>query len=180
MAKIRSMNKVFTLSVLAVLSLAACSTKNDVTMNYDYQLAVAETEKARMEAIQEIARQGDTGAVAAAMMMQNQGKTNHAAPRSGGDTALAWASVIVPSTVQAAGIAVNGLVARTQSNNNKDVAINNSDNNAAVEIDTNSTMAAIAEVTIVNPEVVNPEVVTSTNTSTNTITCVTDTTYTCE
>ena len=163
------------LILIPALALAACSTKNDVVMNYDYQLAVAETEKARMNAIKEIAKQGDTGAVAAAMMMQNQGKTNHAAPRSGGDSALAWASVIVPSTVQAAGIAVNGLVARTQSNNNKDVAIVNSDNTTAVAVDTNSTMATIAEVTIVNPEVV-----TSTNTSTNTVTCVTDTTYTCE
>lgn len=163
------------LILIPALALAACSTKNDVVMNSDYQVAVAETEKARMEAIKEIAKQGDTGAVAAAMMMQNQGKTNHAAPRSGGDTALAWANVLVPATVQSAGIAVNGLVARTQSNNNKDVAIVNSDNTTAVAVDTNSTMATIAEVTIVNPEVV-----TSTNTSTNTITCVTDTTYTCE
>lgn len=115
-------------------------------------------------------------AVAAAMMMQNQGKTSHAAPRSGGDTALAWANVIVPSTVQAAGIAVNGLVARTQSNNNKDVAIVNSDNTTAVAVDTNSTMATIAEVTIVNPEVV-----TSTNTAnTNTVVCLTDADYSCE
>jgi len=167
------------LLIPVVLTLAACSSKNDVVMNYDYQVAVAETEKARMEAIKEIARQGDTGAVAAAMMMQGQGSKSHAAPRSGGDSALAWAQVLVPATVQSAGIAVNGLVARTQSNNNKDVAIVNSDNTTAVAVDTNSTMATIAEVTIVNPEVVNPEVVTSTNT-TNTVTCVTDTTYTCE
>ena len=165
-----------------VLTVAACSSKNDVVMNYDYQLAVAETEKARMEAIKEIAKQGDTGAVAAAMMMQNQGTKAHAAPRSGGDSALAWAQVLVPATVQSAGIAVNGLVARTQSNNNKDVAIVNSDNNTAVAVDTNSTMATIAEVTIVNPEVVSPEVVTSTNTTTNTntIVCLTDADYSCE
>lgn len=163
------------LILIPALALAACSTKNDVVMNYDYQVAVAETEKARMDAIKEIAKQGDTGAVAAAMMMQNQGTKPHAAPRSGGDSALAWAQVLVPATVQSAGIAVNGLVTRTQSNNNKDVAIVNSNNNTAVAIDTNSTMAGIAEVTIVDPEVV-----ISTNTSTNTITCVTDTTYTCE
>jgi uncharacterized protein YcfL len=152
------------LLLIFALALTACSTKHDVVMNYDYQLAVAETEKARMEAIQEIARQGDTGAVAAAMMMQNQGKTNHTAPRSGGDTALAWASVIVPSTVQAAGIAVSGLVTRTQSYNNKDVAIVNSNNNTAVAVDTNATMEAIAGVTIVKPEVVTS---TTTNTTTN-------------
>jgi len=171
------MNKVFTLSVLAVLSLTACSTKNDVVMNYDYQVAVAETEKARMEAIKEIAKQGDTGAVAAAMMMQNQGSKSHAGPRSSGDSALAWAQVLVPATVQSAGIAVNGLVARTQSNNNKDVAIVNSDNTTAVAVDTNSTMATIAEVTIVNPEVVTS---TNTTTNTNTIVCLTDADYSCE
>ena len=156
------------LILIPALVLAACSTKNDVVMNYDYQLAVAETEKARMEAIQEIARQGDTGAVAAAMMMQNQGKTNHAAPRSGGDTALAWASVIVPSTVQASGIAVNGLVARTQSDNNKDVAIVNSNNNSDVAIHTNDTMADIAQVTVVDPAVVETSTTTSTTNTTTT------------
>lgn len=165
------------LLLIPILALAACSTKNDVVMNYDYQLAVAETERVRMEAIQEIARQGETGAVAAAMMMQNQGVKTHAAPNSGGNTALAWAQVLVPATVQSAGIAVTGLVARTQSNNNKDVSIVSSNNNAAIAVDTNATMAGIAEVTIVDPTVV-----TSTNTITNTnsVTCVTDATYSCD
>ena len=161
------------LILIPALALAACSTKNDVIMNYDYQKAVAESEKARMDAIKEIAKQGDTGAVAAAMMMQNQGSKSHAAPSNSGDSALAWANVIVPSTVSAAGIAVNGLVARTQSNNNKDVAIVNSDNKTSVAVDTNSTMATIAEVTIVTPEVV-----TSTNTSN--VICVIDDAYSCE
>ena len=164
------------LILIPALALAACSSKNDVVMNYDYQVAVAETEKARMEAIKEIARQGDTGAVAAAMMMQGQGSKSHAAPRSNGDTALAWAGVFVPSVTQGVGIAVNGAVAAYQNKNNTDVAINSSNNNAAVAVDTNSTMATIAEVTIVNPEVVNPEVVTSTNT----VVCLTDADYSCE
>ena len=161
------------LILIPALALAACSTKNDVIMNYDYQKAVAESEKARMDAIKEIAKQGDTGAVAAAMMLQTQGSKSHAAPSNSGDSALAWAGVLVPATVQAAGIAVNGLVARTQSNNNTDVAIKNSDNNAAVAIDTNGTMATIAEATIVTPEVV-----TSTNTSN--VICVIDDAYSCE
>lgn len=164
------------ISALA-LTISACTSKNDVIMNMDYQQAVIESETARMKAIATIAEQGETGAVAAAMMMQNQGKTNHAAPRSGGDTALAWASVIVPSTVQAAGIAVNGLVARTQSGNNKDVAIVSSNNSTTVAVDTNATMATIAEVTIVDPTVVTS---TDTITDTNSVTCVTDVTYSCD
>jgi len=164
------MKKLLLIPSLA-LALSACTSKNDVIMNMDYQQAVIESETARMKAIATIAQQGETGAVAAAMMMQNQGVKPHAAPSSGGGSALAWASILVPATVQSAGIAVNGLVARTQSNNNKDVAIVSSNNSTTVAVDTNGTMAGIAEVTIVNPEVV---------TSTNTITCVTDASYTCE
>ena len=161
------------LILIPALALAACSTKNDVAMNASYQRGVADAEIARMEAIKEIAKQGDTGAVAAAMMLQGKTTTKPAAPRSGGDNALAWAGVIVPSLTHGVGIAVNGAVAAYQSKNNTDVAINSSDNDAAVAMDTNSTMATIAETTIVTPEVV-----TSTNTST--ITCVTDASYTCE
>jgi len=161
-----------TVSIFALplaLVLGACSTKNDVAMNASYQRGVADAEIARMEAIKEIAKQGDTGAVAAAMMLQGKPATQPSAPRSGGDNALAWAGVLVPSVTQGLGIAVNGAVAAYQSKNGTDVAVNNSNNNAAVAVDTNSTMATIAETTIVTPEVV-----------TGTTTCVTDASYTCE
>jgi len=167
------MNK---LLVLPVIALAACSTGNDVAMNKQYQSAVVAKEQARMDAIKEIAKQGEAGAVAAAMMMQNT-NTTHAAPNSGKDSALAWAGILVPSLVQATGIAVNADVARVQSNNNTTIATTNSNNNKDIAIDTNSTMATIAEATIVNPEVV-----TSTNTTTTTANtvCVTDATYSCD
>ena len=92
------------LILVPALALAACSTKNDVAMNHDYQKAVSETETARMYAIGRIAEQGEVGAVAAAMMLQNEGSRPHAAPRSGGDSALAWAQVLVPATVQSAAL----------------------------------------------------------------------------
>jgi hypothetical protein len=158
-----------TLLVITVLALPlACSSANDVAMNEHYQRAVIERERARLDAISEIAKQGEAGAVAAAMMMSNTTQS-HAAPNSGKDSALAWAGILVPSLVQAAGIAVNGEVAKIQSNNNTTIATNNSNNNKDVAIDTNSTMAAIAEATIV------------TNTSTtNSVVCVTDATYSCD
>ena len=162
------------LMILPVIALAACSSKNDVAMNEHYQAAVIAKENSRMEAIKEIAKQGEAGAVAAAMMMQNT-NTAHAAPNSGKDSALAWAGILVPSLVQATGIAVNADVARTQSNNNTTIATTNSNNNKDIAVDTNSTMAAIAEATIVNPEVV-----TSTNTTTANTVCVTDATYSCD
>jgi len=160
--------------LMSSLALAACSSKNDVAMNEHYQAAIIAKEKSRMDAIKEIAKQGEAGAVAAAMMMQNT-NTTHAAPNSGKDNALAWAGILVPSIVQATGIAVNADVARTQSNNNTTIATTDSNNNKDIAIDTNSTMAAISEATIVNPEVV-----TSTNTTTTNTVCVTDSDYSCD
>ena len=154
--------------LLPLLALAACSSKNDVAMNEHYQAAIIAKEEARMNAIKEIAKQGEAGAVAAAMMMQNT-NTTHASPNSGKDSALAWAGILVPSIVQATGIAMNADVARTQSNNNTTIATTNSNNNKDIAIDTNSTMATIAESTIV------------TNTSTtNSVVCVTDADYSCD
>ena len=158
-----------TLLVITVLALSfGCSSKNDVVMNEHYNAAIIAKEEARMDAIKEIAKQGEAGAVAAAMMLQNT-NTNHAAPNSGKDSALAWAGILVPSIVQATGIVVGADVAETQSNNNTTIATTNSNNNKDVAIDTNSTMESIAEATIV------------TNTSsTNSVVCVTDAAYSCD
>ena len=154
--------------LISTLALTACASANDVAMNEHYQAAIIAKEQARMNAIKEIAAQGEAGAVAAAMMLQNT-TTNHAAPNSGKDSALAWAGILVPSIVQATGIAMNADVARTQSNNNTTIATTDSNNNKDVAIDTNSTMATIAESTIV------------TNTSTtNSVVCVTDAAYSCD
>lgn len=154
--------------LMSSLALAACSSKNDVAMNEHYQAAIIAKEKARMDAIKEIATQGEAGAVAAAMMMQST-NASHASPNSGKDSALAWAGILIPSIVQATGIAMNADVARTQSNNNTTIATTDSNNNKDIAIDTNSTMATIAETTIV------------TNTSsTNSVVCVTDADYSCD
>lgn len=177
------MSKKLLVLLPALLFVAACSTANDVEMNSDYQIAVAMSEKARMEAIAEIARQGEGGVVAAALLMQQNGGNNHRAPVGTGDRAVAVANAVVPAlgntlvgvgqiaaTVYAAEVQAD--VAIGQSNNNRDVAINNSNNDAAVIMHTNDTMAGIAQATIVRPEVV-----TSTNTD---VVCITDATYTCQ
>jgi hypothetical protein len=169
---------------VAVL-LAACSSKNDVAMNTDYQWSKSHAEQKRLEAISEIAKQGESGVVAAALLMQQNGQYNAAPPRTGGDRAVDLAKTIMPAlgntligvgqigaTVYAAEVQKD--IAINNSNNNKEVAINSSNNDTTVATHTNDTMAGIAEVTIVNPEVVNPEVVN------NTTICVSDATYTCE
>ena len=168
------MKKLFVLiSVVALV--AGCSTSNDVAMNANYQNATAASEKARMEAIAEIAKQGEGGVVAAALLLQQNNGTSHRAPVGTGDRVVSLATAIVPalgSTLVGVGqiaatvyaTEVQADVAMGQSNNNKDVAINNSDNDTAIAIHTNDTMAGIAAATIVNADVV----------------CITDITYTCE
>ena len=163
-----------------VLAATACTTKRDVDMNTDYQWSKSEAEEARMKTIAEIAKQGDGGVVAAALLMQQGGTYNAQPPRSTGDRIVDVAKAALPAvgntlvgvgqiaaTVYAADVQRD--IAVAQSNNNTAVAINNSDNDAAVTMQTNDTMADIASATIVNPEVVN-----------NTTVCVTDATYTCE
>ncbi len=149
--------------------LAACSTKNDVAMNTDYQWSLQHAQQARMETIAEIAKQGEGGVVAAALLMQQErGQYNPQAPKGSGDKLLETVTALAPAignTLIGVGqIGATVYAAEVQ----KDIAINNSDNNATVTMHTNDTMAGIAEVTIVDPSVV--ETTTTTTTTTNTTT----------
>ena len=148
--------------------LAACSTKNDVAMNTDYQWSLQHAQQARMETIAEIAKQGEGGVVAAALLMQEErGQYNPQAPKGSGDKLLETVTALAPAignTLIGVGqIGATVYAAEVQ----KDIAINNSDNNATVTMHTNDTMAGIAEVTIVDPSVVET---TTTTTTTNTTT----------
>ena len=158
------------LLIIPTLFLAACSTKNDVKINEHHQAAVIANEKARMEAIREIARQGEAGAVAAAMMMQQNdysSQSSNRPPRTNGDRALDLAKTVLGDTLIGVGqIAATVYAAEIQ----KDIAINNSNNNAEVTMHTNDTMAGIAEVTIVDPSVVETSTTTTTTTSNTTTT----------
>jgi hypothetical protein len=154
-----------------VFAVAACSTANDVAINSAYQRSAAQTEAARMQAIAEIARQGESGVVAAALLMQQENGSTRRAPVSTGDRAAGLIAALAPvivgvgqigATVYAAD--ANRDVSLAQSNNSRDVAINQSGNDATVMMHTNDTMSDIAAATIVNANVI----------------CVTDVTYTCE
>jgi|14BtaG_2_1085337.scaffolds.fasta_scaffold04684_13 hypothetical protein len=156
------------LLVIPALFLAACSTKNDVDMNTDYQWSLSHAQQKRMDTIAEIAKQGEGGVVAAALLMQQeQGQYNPQPPKGSGDKILETVTALAPAignTLIGVGqIGATVYAAEVQ----KDIAINNSDNNATVTMHTNDTMAGIAEVTIVDPSVVET---TSTTTTTNTTT----------
>jgi hypothetical protein len=127
---------------LAVLALAGCAS-NDYQKYSETQVTIArykaEAEKARYQVLAEVVKKGDpTASVAAVMAMQMGGmgggqEQKIDAPRSSGDDAFKWASLLLPTVVQGFGIYENAKVATTQSNNATATAIN-----------TNGTFASIA------------------------------------
>lgn len=163
----------------AVIVLAGCaSSPHDYALYIEGQKAIAQSkaavDAARYRALAEIAKTGDATASVAAAMAIAMGPGNSsqqqqiAAPVSGSETALRWASILVPSLTQAYGIQQNARVAINQSNNATEVATVQSNNQAQVQINTNSTMLGIAELIVVPkpvvvtqppPLVVNPVIV---------------------
>ena len=171
-------NKIkLTVAGVAVITVTACTSPEDVAMNDSYQKYNSYSEQKRMDTIAEIAKQGEGGVIAAALLMQDALKGNNTtqAPRTNADRVLDGVKTILPNTLIGVGqIAatvyaadIQKDIAVTQSNNGKDVAINNSNNDATVTMQTNDTMSDIATATIVNPQVV-------TNSVTNNTVCTPD------
>jgi len=176
-------NKIkLTLAGVAALTVSACTSPEDVAMNDSYQKYNSYSEQKRMDTIAEIAKQGEGGVIAAALLMQDALKGNNTtqAPRTNADRVLDGVKTVVPAmsntligvgqiaaTVYAADVQKD--IAVTQSNNGKDVAINNSNKDATVTMQTNDTMAGIASVTIVDPKIVTNSVTTTDNSATNTV-----------
>lgn len=103
--------------------------------------AQAMSDTARYAALAEIARQGDSAAkVAAVMSLQMSGGSGSGPrvqqvnpPRTFGDVALQWTSVLLPSLTQFYSISANRQIAVTQSNNQ-----------AAIATSTNNTFATMS------------------------------------
>jgi hypothetical protein len=133
---------------VAVLTVG-CATNDKYRMYAETQRAIADAEArketARYSALMEIAKQGDTASKVAAVMsiqFNNAGSANSkqqiAPPTDPGETALRWASVLVPGLAQFYTINQNSKVAITQSNNSTQLGMKQSDNQAAVAINTNT------------------------------------------
>jgi len=128
---------------LAVLALAGCSSTSDYQKYSETQVAIArykaEADKAKYQVLAEVVKKGDPAASVAAVMSMQMGFSGGGqeqkidAPRSSGDDAFKWASLLLPTVVQGFGIYENAKVATTQSNNATATAIN-----------TNGTFASIA------------------------------------
>jgi hypothetical protein len=131
------MRKLTAIVALTTVGLGGCAT-GDYKVYADTQRAIAESQAsasvARIDALAEIAKTGDTTARVAAVISLNQlqpqnNTTMLRQPDSAGDTLLKWTSVLLPSLTQFYAIGKN-----------TEVAINNSNNARDISIDTNQTM----------------------------------------
>ena len=130
------MRKTILAGAIGVLSLTGCASNNyQQYARTQEKIAVArsESEIARYQALEAIANSGDTTARVAAVMALQQGAPSSAnstkieQPTSAGDTALRWAIVLIPSLTQFYNIGKTTDLAITNSNNNKDIAINSNE-----------------------------------------------------
>jgi hypothetical protein len=113
---------------LFALALTGCATSKDYQLYAETQQKIAHAnamaETARYAALAEIAKSGDSASKVAAVMSLNMGTGQGnklpqqvLAPKSAGDTALQWTSVLLPGLTQFYGINANRQIAITQSNN---------------------------------------------------------------
>ena len=128
------MTKTMLIALAVAASTVGCATNNDYKLYAETQQKIAHAhamaETARYAALAEIAKTADPGARVAAVMSINFGaqgsnspRVNQiAAPKTFGDTALQWTSVLLPSVTSLYGINANRQVAITQSNNQAAVA----------------------------------------------------------
>lgn len=153
------MFKRVTVAVAVLAALAGCASPETYRQYADGQAKIevakytAQAEK--YKAIAQIAGTGDSTAKVAAVVAMAMGDMGGGSAGTGGsaqlappkdpsETALQWASILVPATVQGFGIKANRDVAIRQSDNSTVLGIRQSDNAASVQINTNQTMQGIS------------------------------------
>jgi hypothetical protein len=143
-----------TVATLALLTVG-CASNNDYKLYADTQRAIAQahrdTDIARYQALSKIAETGDSASKVAAVMSLNMGAGNTSPriqpvnpPKSIAETALQWTSVLLPSLTQVYGISANRQIAITQSNNQAAVAKSTNDTFAAMNGNMATSNTAIA------------------------------------
>ena len=127
------MRKSILAGAIAALALTGCGTTSNYQLYAQTQeniaVARAQADIERYKTLQAIANSGDTTARVAAVIALQQGAQQSTSPKieqpaSTGDTALRWASILVPSLTQFYSIGKSTDLAIVNSNNNKDIAIN--------------------------------------------------------
>ena len=139
-----------------VMLLAGCATNKDYRLYAETQQKIAHaqamSDTARYAALAEIAKTADPGARVAAVMSINFGSQGGngprvqqvAPPKTFGETALQWTSVLLPSLTNIYGITANRQVAITQSNNAAAVAKSTNDTFATMNGNMATSNTAIA------------------------------------
>ena len=132
------MKKIAIIVAVSALGLGGCAASQNYQLYAETQQAIAESnaraEMARVQALSEIAKNGDATSQVAAVITLNLGNSNNQqtqtsmrAPESTGDTLLKWTQVLLPNLTQVYGINKSTDLAVTQSNNSRDIALNNTD-----------------------------------------------------
>ena len=128
------MIKNIVIALTVAVMTVGCATNKDYQLYAETQQKIAHaqamSDTARYAALAEIAKTGDSGARVAAVMSINFGSQSGNSPRvqqvnppkTFGDTALQWTSILLPSLTNIYGITANRQVAVTQSNNAAAVA----------------------------------------------------------
>ena len=128
------MTKNIAIALTVAVMTVGCATNKDYQLYAETQQKIAHaqamSDTARYAALAEIAKTADPGARVAAVMSINFGSQSGNSPRvqqvnppkTFGDTALQWTSILLPSLTNIYGITANRQVAVTQSNNAASVA----------------------------------------------------------
>jgi hypothetical protein len=142
------------LALTVAVTTVGCASSDEYKQYAAAQTAAANArsmaEIARYNALAEIAKQGDTAAKVAAVMSLNQGNSSQAPqqmlnpPKTFGETALQWTSVLLPSLTNIYGITANRQIAITQSNNQAAVAKSTNDTFATMNGNMATSNTAIA------------------------------------
>jgi uncharacterized lipoprotein NlpE involved in copper resistance len=123
--------------IFTALALTGCANTSQYQAYAEAHKAQAAAQSARYQALADIAKMGDTTAKVAAVISLQAGGQNQAqiaTPRSAGDQALQWASVLVPAVSQAYMIGQNVKLGMRQS-----------DNATALGVSTNGAFVGIAD-----------------------------------
>jgi hypothetical protein len=143
------------LALTVAVTTVGCASSDEYRQYAAAQTAAANArsmaEIARYNALAEIAKQGDTAAKVAAVMSLNQGSATQQQsqqsinpPKSAGEIALQWTSVLLPSLTNIYGITANRQIAITQSNNQAAVAKSTNDTFATMNGNMATSNTAIA------------------------------------
>jgi hypothetical protein len=150
------MIKNIAIALTVAVMTVGCATNKDYQLYAETQQKIAHaqamSDTARYAALAEIAKTGDSGARVAAVMSINFGSQTGNSPKvqqvnppkTFGDTALQWTSILLPSLTNIYGITANRQVAITQSNNAAAVAKSTNDTFATMNGNMATSNTAIA------------------------------------